>query len=88
MTSYAKDIKNRVTDDVIPNVVKGAAVGSEKVAEGSEALAKGARKVADKTTQWADGVTGARRRRKLLWMVLVLGIVGLIVYFMLRSDEG
>ncbi|MBW3666041.1 MAG: hypothetical protein KY394_00455 [Actinobacteria bacterium] len=91
MTSYVKDIRDkvdRVRDDVVPPVAKGAAIGSEKLAEGSEAFAEGARKVADKTRQWADQATGARRRRKLLWMVLALGIVGLIVYFMLQSDEG
>jgi hypothetical protein len=91
MTSYAKEMRDkvdRVRGDVIPPVAKGAAIGSEKLAEGTEAFAEGARRMADKTRHWADRATGAQRRRKLFWLVLVLGIVGVIVYFMLQSNEG
>ncbi|MGH8946960.1 MAG: hypothetical protein ACRDVL_12530 [Acidimicrobiia bacterium] len=90
MTSYAKDIGHKVKDvtgDVVEPVARGAAIGSEKIAEGSEALAEGARKLADKTRGWADGVTGARRRRKLIWMAVGLTIIGGVIYLLIQLNQ-
>lgn len=91
MTSYAKDIRNkvdRVRDDVIPPVARGAANYSERLAEGSEAFAESARKMADVTRHWADSVTGARKRRGWMWSILAVSVIGLIAYFMSQSNEG
>lgn len=90
MTSYAKDMKHRVKDvkgEVLEPVARGAAIGSEKLAEGSEALAEGARKFADKTRHWADEVTGARRRRNLLWLGLGLTVIGAVIYLVLLNNQ-
>ena len=91
MTSYARDIGEKakgVKDEVLEPVARGAAIGSEKLAEGSEAIAEGARKLADKTRGWADEVTGAHRRRKLIWLALGLTVVGAVIYLMVRSAES
>lgn len=90
MTSYAKDLRRGVKNvrgEVIEPTVRGAAVASEKVAEGSEALAHGARKLADKTRGWADGVTGARRRRNFLWLALGFTLIGAVVYLMFLNNQ-
>lgn len=91
MTSYAKEIRHkvdRVRDDVIPPVARGAANYSEKLAEGSEAFAETARNVADLTRHWADKVSGARRRRNWMWSLLAVSVVGLVAYLMSQSNEG
>lgn len=82
-----KEIKDKVRSDVAEPVAKGAAIGSEKLAEGSEAFAEGARKVADKTRHWADEVTGARRRRNLMLLALGLTIVGAIIWLVMQSSD-
>ena len=90
MTSYAKEIGHKVkgvTGDVVEPVARGAAIGSERLAEGSEALAEGARKLADKTRGWADEVTGARRRRKLMWLAIGLTVIGAVFYLMFLSNQ-
>lgn len=90
MTSYAKDIGHKVkgvTDEVIEPVARGAAVGSEKLAAGSEAIAEGARKLADMTQHWADEVTGARRRRRLIWVMIGLTVVGAVIYLLVQSNQ-
>lgn len=91
MTSYAKDIGEKakgVKGEVLEPVAKGAAIGSEKLAEGSEAIAEGARRLADKTRHWADDVTGARRRRNLIWLALGLTVVGAVIFLLIRSNES
>jgi X-X-X-Leu-X-X-Gly heptad repeat protein len=91
MTSYAKDIGQKVkgvSGEVIEPVARGAAVGSEKLAQGSEAIAEGARKLADMTQHWADEVTGIRRRRRLIWMALGLTIVGAVIYLLISSNQS
>lgn len=87
MPSYAKEIGDKVKDDVVKPVAKGAAIGSEKLAEGSEAIAEGARKMADKTRDWADDMTGARRRRNMMWLAIGLTVIGAVVWLLIRSTE-
>ncbi len=87
MPSYAKDIGDKVKDDVVAPVAKGAAIGSEKLAEGSQAIAEGARKMADKTRHWADDVTGARRRRNLIWLALGLTVLGAVILLLVQSSD-
>ncbi len=87
-SSYAKDIGEKVKDDVVAPVVKGAAIGSEKLAEGSEAIAEGARRMADKTKHWADDVTGARRRRNLIWLALGLTVLGGVILLLIQSSDN
>lgn len=92
MPSYAKEIGDRVRGDVVAPMAKGAAIGSEKLAEGSEAIAEaiaeGARKVADKTRHWADDVTGARRRRNLIWLALGLTVLGAVILLLIQSSDN
>ena len=88
MPSYAKEIGDKVKDDVVTPVAKGAAIGSEKLAEGSEAIAEGARKMADKTRHWADDMTGARRRRNLMWLAIGLTVIGAVVMLLIRSTDS
>ena len=87
MTSYAMEIGDKVRGDVVAPLAKGAAIGSEKLAEGSAAMADGARWMADKTRHWADDVTGARRRRNLMWLALGLTVLGAVVLLMIRSNQ-
>lgn len=87
MPSYAKEIGDKVKDDVVKPVAKGAAIGSEKIAEGSEAIAEGARKMADKTRDWADDMTGARRRRNMMWLAIGFTVIGAVVWLLIRSTE-
>lgn len=93
MPSNAKQIVDKVRDDIVEPVAKGAAAGTEKLAkgskkfaQGSEAVAEGARKMADKTQDWADEVTGAQRRRKVIWLVLAITVIGAVIAMMARSE--
>lgn len=91
MTSYARDIGEKakgVKGEVLEPVARGAAIGSEKLAEGSEAIAEGARRLADKTRHWANDVTGARRRRKLIWLALGLTVLSAAILLLIRSNES
>ena len=88
MTSYTKEIGDKVRDDVVAPMAKGAAIGSEKLAEGSEAVAESARRMADKTRHWADDVTGARRRRNMIWLALGLTVLGAVIFLVIRSTES
>lgn len=82
-----EEIRDKVKGDVAEPVAKGAAKGSEKLAEGSEAFAEGARKMADKTRHWADEVTGARRRRNLLLLAIGLTVLGAIILLVMQSSD-
>ena len=93
MSDNASKITDKVRDDIVEPVAKGAAAGTEKLArgskkfaQGSEAMAEGARKMADKTQDWADEVTGAHRRRKVIWLVLAITVVGAIIVMIARSE--
>jgi hypothetical protein len=95
MPSNAKQVVDKVRDDFVEPVAKGAAAGAEKLAKGSkkfahgsEAVAEGARKMADKTQDWADEVTGAHhRRRKVMWLVLAITVIGAVIVMMARSES-
>lgn len=87
MPNFAKELTEKVRGNVVAPVVEGAAIGSERLAEGSEAVAEGARKMADKTRHWADDVSGARRRRNLIWLALGLTVLGGIVLLLIQSDN-
>ncbi|HZD23028.1 MAG TPA: hypothetical protein VE569_06450 [Acidimicrobiia bacterium] len=90
MASYARDIGQKVKGvggEVIEPVARGAAIGSEKLAEGSEALAEGAHKLADMTQHWADEVTGTRRRRNLIWVAAGLTLVVAVIYLLMQSNR-
>lgn len=87
MPSYVKEIGDKVRGDVVAPVAKKAAIGTEKFAEGSEAIAEGARRMADKTRHWADDLTGARRRRNLIWLALGLTVLGAVISLMIQSGD-
>lgn len=88
MPNYATEIGDKVKSDVVAPVAKGAAIGSEKLAEGSEAIAEGARRMAEKTRHWADDVTGASRRRNLIWLALGLTVLGAVIWLVIQSSEN
>lgn len=95
MPSNAKQVVDKVKEDIVEPVAKGAATGteklakgSEKFAKGSEAVADGARKMADKTQDWADDVTGARRQRNLIMLAIAMTIVGAVFAIMMKSNEN
>lgn len=91
MNSYAKDIGAKAKEmkgEMLEPVAKGAKIGSKKLAEGSEVVSESARILANKTGHWADGVTGARRRRNMMWVVLGLTVLGAVLYLLLQSDES
>lgn len=91
MTSYARDIGAKakaVKGEVLEPVARGAKIGSKKLAEGSEVVSESARILANKTGHWADEVTGARRRRNLMWAVFGLTVLGAVLYLLLQSDES
>lgn len=101
MPNTAKQVADKVRNDIVEPVAKGAAAGTEKLAkgskkfakgseafaEGSRKMSKGTRKMADKTQDWADEMTGVRRRRKFIWLALALTVVGAIVFLMARSES-
>jgi len=90
MTSYAKDIGDRIKEDVLAPVAKGTAQGSEKIADGSAKLADVTRKVADKTREWADDVTGARNRRLITRSLITFGLAALVaylIYYVRHNDK-
>ena len=87
MRNSAKQMADKVKDDFVDPVAKSAAKGSDKFAKGSEAFAEGARKMADKTQDWADEMTGARRRRNLILLALALTIIGAVVVMLIQSTE-
>jgi len=94
MRSSAKEMTDRLKDEVVEPVAKGAAASTEKIAKGSEKFARGsdvvadsARKMADKTQDWADDVTGASRRRNLILIALAVTIIGAVVGMLIRSDS-
>lgn len=87
MSRYTKEFGDKVRSDVVQPVAKGAAMGSERLAEGSEAIAHGVRRMADKTRGWADEVTGARRRRNLMWLVLAFTILGAVIWLIQSGQD-
>lgn len=94
MRNNTKHLAEKVRDDIVEPVARGAAAGtqklakgSEKLAKGSEAFAEGAQKMADKTQHWADDVTGARRRRNLILLALAITIIGAVIAVLIQSDD-
>lgn len=87
MRNSAKQMTEKVRDDIVEPVAKSAAAGTEKLAKGSEAFAEGARKMADKTQGWADDMTGANRRRNLILLALGLTILGAILLLVIQSSD-
>lgn len=94
MRNNTKHITDKVRDEIVEPVARGAAAGTQTLAKGSEKLAKGsesfaetAQKMADKTQRWADDVTGARQRRNLLLLALAMTIIGVVVASLLKSDD-
>jgi len=88
MRNSAKQMTDKVRDDIVEPVAKGAAASTEKLAKGSEAFAEGARKMADKTQGWADDMTGASRRRNLILLALGLTLLGAVIAMLIRSSDS
>lgn len=88
MRNSAKQMTDKVRDDIVEPVAKSAAAGTEKLAKGSEAFAEGARKMADKTQGWADDMTGANRRRNMILVALGLTVLGAVFALLIRSSDS
>ncbi len=84
MTKSAEKIR----DDVVETVADTTATGAEKLAEGSERLTKTFKETAKKTRSWADEVSGATDRRRLVSMsVVLLALIAVSILF-LRGNSG
>ena len=77
----------RIRDDVVETVAETTATGAEKLAEGSERLSKTVKETAKKTRSWADDVSGAADRRRLISISAVLLTLIAVSLLFLRGNS-